>query len=493
MTGRTAEFGAVAAGHPVTAQAALSILREGGNAFDAIVAALWTASVVEPVLASPGGGGFLMAHTPEKTDLVDFFVDTPKARRPADGLDYAEIHADFGTATQAFHIGRGASATPGFAPGLFHIAGTYGSLPMTRLVAPAVAAAREGVTMTPFQAYLFSVVTPILTWTEEARALFAPRGTLLGAGETFRNPDLADTIEETGRTRADMWTRGVMAERLLTGQREAGSLREGDLAGYRVETRTPLCARLGRYRVFLNPPPSLGGALIMAMNAKAGPRPVDLARAVDAIDTIWRQEPENAGRLVDMANAARNGGVASRGTTHVSVVDTFGNAAAATVSNGEGNGHIVPRSGFMLNNMLGEEDLNPRGHHAWKPGRRLGSMMAPTVTVGEDDGSLLALGSGGSNRIRTAILQVLVRRLGQGMALAEAIEHPRLHVERGHLDFEAGLGETETAALTAAFPDHRAWQERNLFFGGVHGVERDADGTIAGAGDSRREGTFLSA
>lgn len=495
MTAGQARFGAVAAGHRITADAAMEILQDGGNAFDAIIAALWTACVAEPVLASPGGGGFLMAYRDGRTELVDFFVDAPKAKRPPNDVEFEQVFADFGATKQGFHIGRGASAVPGYVPGLFQISEVYGTLPMARLVEPAVRVARAGLAMTPFQAFLCSVVQPILAWTPEARELFAPDGNTLGAGEVLKNPDLANILEDTGRNKLDWWTHGDMANAMLAGQRESGYLGPDDLAGYQVETRVPLRMEVGSHSVFLNPPPSLGGAIIAAMNALAGPAVDALARAMDSVDRLWRQAPEDAGRLIRMVGAPSSGGVASRGTTHVSVLDTKGNAAAATVSNGEGNGYLVPGGGFMVNNMLGEEDVNPRGFHNWLPGQRLGSMMAPTLAIGpgsdKAEGSILVLGSGGSNRIRTAVLQVLIRRLRQGLALNDAIEHPRLHVERAHLDVEPGLSETEMSLLQSAFPDLRQWPGHNLYFGGVHGVERDADGRVSGAGDSRREGAFV--
>jgi gamma-glutamyltranspeptidase len=178
--------GAVAAGHKATAEAAVEILRAGGNAFDAIVAGLWAACVCEPVLAAPGGGGFLMAHEGGKDTgtarLFDFFCDAPRVRRDPGTIEFAEVLADFGPTVQAFHIGAGAAAVPGFVPGIKAVHSALGSMAMADLIVPAVTLAKGGVTVTPFQAYLFDVVTPILTWTSEARAIFAPGGRLLGAG-----------------------------------------------------------------------------------------------------------------------------------------------------------------------------------------------------------------------------------------------------------------------------------------------------------------------
>ncbi|MCB1034817.1 MAG: gamma-glutamyltransferase, partial [Acidobacteria bacterium] len=140
------------------------------------------------------------------------------------------------------------------------------------------------------------------------------------------------------------------------------------------------------------------------------------------------------------------------------------------------------------NNMLGEEDLNPGGFHTWPAGRRLSSMMAPTV-LRHEDGRLLALGSGGSNRLRTAITQVLVSFLDLGLSLEEAVVRPRLHFEHGKLQIEPGFPPESIRFLEATYPDHRFWPRPNLYFGGVHAAGVDLrDGSFFGASDARRGG-----
>ena len=195
-----------------------------------------------------------------------------------------------------------------------------------------------------------------------------------------------------------------------------------------------------------------------------------------------------AGELSRELGEARRHAPAYRGTTHVSVIDAEGNAAAVSLSNGEGNGVIVGAFGFMLNNMLGEEDLVAGGLDAWRPGTRLSSMMAPTIIL-EPDGTITALGTGGSNRIRSAILQVAVNLLDHAMGLDEAVAAPRLHVERdGTLSFEPGFTEDAETAFRAKGEKAHAWPAPNLFFGGVHAARREAKGGLDGAGDPRRGG-----
>ena len=191
----------------------------------------------------------------------------------------------------------------------------------------------------------------------------------------------------------------------------------------------------------------------------------------------------------ELRQAARHP-AAHRGTTHVSVIDADGTAAAVSLSNGEGNGFIVGKFGFMLNNMLGEEDL-AGALGDWRPGTRLSSMMAPTIIL-QADGTVTALGTGGSNRIRTAILQVAVNLLDHGMGLDTAVEASRLHVERdGKTSFEPGLPQPIERALLALGEQAHAWPKQNLFFGGVHAARRRPNGGVEGAGDPRRQGTAI--
>ncbi len=491
--------GIVAAGHAVTADAAVAMLHAGGNAFDAALAGVMAACVAEPALASLGGGGFLMAYdaAADRTVAYDFFPDTPRHKRPRSELDFHGAQADFGPATQEFYIGAGAAAVPSVVPGLFAIHADLCLLPLSTLIEPAVSAAREGIEVTPFQHYLFTVISSILTASAEARALFAPDGGVLTAGALFLNPALADTLEAITRDGPALFATGAGAEAVLAQMEHGGHLTADDLACYRVAVRKPLDINYRDATIALNPPPSAGGALIafgLAMLERLGGAPdiTTIARVMAATNDARAMQREALDGLLDRAHVERqveaigSGPQVARGTTHLSIIDAGGNAAALTLSNGEGNGLMVGGFGFMLNNMLGEEDLSPDGFHAWPEGVRLSSMMSPTL-IRRGDGSMTALGSGGSNRIRTAILQVAVNLIDRGMPLAEAVDAARLHVEKsGRLSFEDLFPEGARAELLRFDAHAHAWPERNLFFGGVHSVTRKADGTFDGAGDPRR-------
>jgi gamma-glutamyltranspeptidase/glutathione hydrolase len=502
---------AIAAGHQVTAHAAAEVLRAGGTAVDAAIAGALAACVAEPVLAGLLGGGFLLVLPPGgRPEVLDFFVHTPKRRRPEASLDFRAIEADFGEATQEFHIGAGAGATPGFVPGLAEAHARHGRMPLAELTQPAIRAAREGIVITPFQAAISRIIAPILYATPSARSpLCGEDGAPLPAGASCRNPELADVLEVLGREGPRFITEGEVAAALLALTAEGGHLTRDDLRAYQPEWRRPLERPRGVARIALNPPPASGGALIAFALELIGPdaRAAGLARAFEAtcrarIEAGLSEDPEaGALRLLSPALLARyrdellGRPAAPRGTTHISVIDGAGMAAALSISNGEGCGAILPGTGIMPNNMLGEADLVPGGRHAWAPDTRLSSMMTPLV-VRWPDGALAVMGSGGSNRIRTALSQVLVNLIDRGVPLVDAVEAPRLHVEAGDppaVDFELpGLPEAEREALAAAFPQARGWPERSMFFGGVHAALRDARGSLSAAGDPRRDGVALT-
>lgn len=502
----TSRRGAIACGHPVTAAAGGEALRDGGNAFDAAVAAACAACVAEPVLASLAGGGFLLAWPAGQPPVAyDFFVQTPPRRANLDAIEFYPVSVDFGGVTQEFHIGTGAAAVPGAVRGLFAIQRDLCKLPMRRLMQPAIDAAREGVTITPLQSYMMSVIAPIFTATEEARRIYAAGSdTMPHAGDVLRQPDLANTFRALSSEGEDWFHQGENAKRIEAVCREhGGQLTAAALARYRVAKRLPLDLRFRRARILTNPPPSIGGALIaLALRMLEGSpatdereRMVRLAQAMRLANTA-RMEADAAQLLSpDLAARYRREAVQRlsfrRGTTHISAIDGNGNAAALTLSNGEGCGRMVPGTGVMLNNMLGEADLSPQGWHRWAPNTRVASMMAPTIMEIEE--GRFALGSGGANRIRSAILQTIDGIASQGLSAQEAVEAPRIHVEGERLSLEGGISAAAADALQSMFSDAERWPEKNLFFGGVHVAgwrSRSAQGApgFVAVGDARRGG-----
>jgi gamma-glutamyltranspeptidase/glutathione hydrolase len=175
------------------------------------------------------------------------------------------------------------------------------------------------------------------------------------------------------------------------------------------------------------------------------------------------------------------------------VMDDQGGCASVTCSNGSCSGVVVPGTGVHLNNMLGEDDLNPLGYHRYEPGVRVPSMMAPTVVLSEGTPEL-ALGSAGSNRIRSAILQTILEVVDGGLDAQAAVDRPRLHVEGEAVEAEPGVDERSLERLEARGWTVRRFAETSLYFGGVQAVARQtATGKLSGGGDHRRGGAVVAA
>lgn len=263
-------------------------------------------------------------------------------------------------------------------------------------------------------------------------------------------------------------------------------------------------------QVFLNPPPSFGGLLIafalrlyhsLAPERYTGRTVEDVLRLINVMHAACRVRADISAGGGDRSHehilgaqligryrddiAARP--LVTRGTTHISVIDRDGSAASLTVSNGEGSAYVIPGTGIIMNNMLGEADINPGGFHRWPTDVRMASMMAPSLVIDPDDG-LIALGSGGSNRIRSAILQVILNLLVFRMPPDAAVAAPRAHVEDECVSLEAGFNEDVVENVKRAWPNLDAWDHKSMFFGGVHVARQSWAGLADGAGDARRGG-----
>ncbi|HHW78645.1 MAG TPA: gamma-glutamyltransferase [Xanthomonadaceae bacterium] len=500
MTKRQSLKGGAASGHPGATAAACEILRAGGNAFDAAVAAGFAAVVAEPALTSLGGGGFLLARTAQgRAVLFDFFVDTPGRGLRASELEphFLPVTVRFPGSEQIFNVGMGSAAVPGALKGYLHVQRRLGRLPLREVLAPAIRLARDGVTINAKQAYFLELLTPIMTLTAAGRALFEPDGRYLSEGDVYRNPELAAFLETLPRDGEREFYEGGLAGRIARGMREGnGLLTAADLAAYRVVEREPLPLDYRGCRLLTNPPPSFGGSLIALSLRLLEARevaelgfgsPAHLALLIAVMREVDRRRAEGYLSPADigkpgLADSLERVRTASGGTTHVSVCDAEGNAASMTTSNGEGSGCFAPGTGIMLNNMMGEDDLHPEGFHVSPPGMRVASMMAPSLLL-VGDRVRLALGSGGSKRIRSALVQVISNIVDFGLDPRAAVEAPRLHWDGERAQVEPGFTNAALAALAERWPLNR-WAVRDVYFGGVHVAAPDGEG----AGDPRRGG-----
>jgi gamma-glutamyltranspeptidase / glutathione hydrolase len=492
--------GVVAAGHPLTAAAGAEILRAGGNAVDGALAAMVTSFVTEPLLTGLGAGGYMLVVAPGRDPvLLDFFVEAsgrgadPDRRSPLIAVDVS-----FGDAVQVFHIGASSCGTYGTPAGICAAAERFGTVPLPELVAPAVRLARDGVLVNDEQAYVFEILAPIYSATPEARELFMPDGHIPHAGDVLRDPPLAESLERLGAEGATPFYEGDLGARISDYVcAQGGTLTREDLAAYRAEPREPVHVSYRGRDVLTNPPPNAGGTLLAYALALLE-RDTSPAAPPDGLALVRAMERAQAERTPEFITGLSEPGFLDRfmatrlgSTTHISVLDGDGWACSVTCTNGEGSGIVVPDTGIHVNNMMGEQDLSPLGFFTHPPGRRLPSMMAPTVVLGTDGAPELALGSAGSNRIRSTLLQVIVNVIDRGMAAAEAVDAPRLHFEDGLVYAEPGI---DAGAIEAAGYQMAWFRHLNLFFGGCQAVERHPDtGALDGAGDPRRGGAVVTA
>ena len=533
------QVGAIATGHEASARAGAEILADGGNAVDAATAAAFAACMCEPTLTGLGGAGFATVHMPEGDDhCFDFFASVPGIDGMVE-LAGAPVPVDvlFGSTTQTFHVGPKSCAVPGFVKGVLHMHGRFGTMPLARVMEPAIALSRQGIDLPPRQAYCHHLLTPILTRTQRGREVFAPAGPMLVAGDHFAQPDLADTLEQIAAHGESTFYRGDLAAEIVRwSEADGGLITRADLEHYQVVEHAPVHGTWRAFDFVTPPPPSSGGALIafalrVLERANGGPDgpPIDIDSLDGATKLVAAMIASNGirgrdfdgwlygGGLVDwlasdamiargdeLFAAAHNLGAAhptSRlgSTTHLSVVDAAGGAVSMTSSTGCGSGEFAGRTGIHLNNMMGEEDLIPV-EHVLRAGERLTSMMAPSIVL-SGGRPVLATGSAGSSRLRGAILQTFLRVLesrgvqGAGDSVAQlqdrvdaAVQAPRLHAEAAYVHVEPGYDEAAVAHLAGLGHALERWPKTNMYFGGSNMVAVDVDGTFAAAGDHRRGG-----
>src|SRR4249919_345610 len=498
--------GVVAAGHPASAEAGATVLREGGNAVDAAVCAVLASFAAESPLTGFGAGGFMMVHEGGETTLIDFFVAAPGLDGIERGAELVPIPVHFDADTvQTFYVGPASCGVPGTAAGLEEALRRFGSMPLEELAAPGIRLAREGAPVNAEQAYILDILAPIHARLAGTRELYAPDGRTLRDGDLIRFGELAEALERFAVEGAEPFYRGEVAAALSEFVVErGGTLGAGDFAAYEAVERAPVRVPFRGAEVLTNPPPSSGGVLIaycLGLLERLGERsrPEQLVAAMGAANDARGEAFAEAlygdgleeSLLAPSALDLKAGDLLGS-TTHIAVLDGDGTCASVTCSNGSGSGVLVPGTGVILNNMLGEEDLNPLGFHAIAPGRRVPSMMAPTVVL--RDGEIeLGLGSAGSNRIRSAILQTIVRAVEQGMRADEAVRAPRLHYEAGIVQAEPGIDEEALARIEARGVSVLRRPAINLFFGGVQAVARDpSSGALSGGGDPRRGGAVAT-
>jgi gamma-glutamyltranspeptidase/glutathione hydrolase len=530
-------LGVISAGDVRTAAAGAEILKKGGNAVDAAVAAAFVSFIAEIGVVHLGGSGIAQVYDPGdngnelKSVVYDFFSTMPGIGRSGlpERLDFEKVTVDFGPTTQDFFLGRGSVAVPGDIVGLCKLAGENGRLPLKDLLEPAIRLARDGVYLSKFQTDTCELLRPLYTHTDDIRQIFTKNGQTVSPADRFFIPHLAQTLKTLASEGEQYARTGGLAQAFLNDQEMNGGLiTAADLKQFEVGLRRPISVIYRDYEVLLPPPSSSGGVLTAftlhllchfeldnlvhqspehlqllfeAMAATTRARPVwdSLVEEYTSDEALaYFLHPTFIGRYVDEVKRALAGDgrfpVLSEpsprpDTSHISVIDGQGLAVGLTTTAGESAGYVLPGTGMIPNNILGEEDLHPAGFHKMPAGKRINTMMTPTIVLCQ--GKIrLVVGSGGSIRIRSAVLQVLSNLLDFKMTLDQAVNMPRVHLEKGVLQCEYGIDARSLTDLEAIGYKLNRWDKRSIYFGGAHSVSRTATGRLVAAGDDRRGGAI---
>lgn len=455
---------AVAAGHPATTDVGVRLLRMGGTAADAAVGAMLAACASETIFTGLSGGGFAtyFEAATGKVTCLDFFCAAPGLDGDVKPGPMRPVNIRFGQVPVPYEIGGASVAVPGVPAGAGAIHDRWGRLAWEDVIAPARELARHGVPIPAAQARTLPMLVEAMLLDQGGPA-YAPGGELLRGGDRLYHAGLADALNELAEHGPDALYKGRLGHLLVDVVRaDGGCLGPADLALYQVKELPVRRAEIAGVTI-------LGRDDLNRTVATLRTLPSDLASMTPPL------------RAVALAKALRNVVYDGLGdTTNITAVDASGNACVITTTLGLGAGLWLPGYGVHLNSMLGEGELMT-GEPA--PGERIASMMCPLVAVDADGSLVLAIGSAGASRIRSALMRTLIGVLVDGMSVPEAVNAPRLHAvgDLAHVEPEFPVEDAE-ALEDNGFEVNR-WTERNHYFGGVSAV-----GVGGYSGDPRRDG-----
>jgi len=512
--------------------AGAAVLESGGNAVDAAIAVGFALAVTHPSAGNLGGGGFMLLRFADgRSTFIDFRERAPQAATPTMYLDAS------GKPTEDSEVGYRAAGVPGTVRGFEYASKKYGRKPWAGLVEPALALAEKGFPVSYGLAHSLREDAGLLGRFPESKRIFLRDGKPYEAGETLTQPELARTLRRIREQGARDFYEGETARLLAAGmERHGGLITAGDLKNYTVTERQPLAGSYRGYDILTAPPPSSGGVGILQMLGVLEGSGYDKSGAGSAAELHFLAESMRlffAGRaaylgdadfvkvplasLLDKAYIARlrqsidpahatpssavqaGSGLAveSAQTTHYSIVDAEGNAAAVTytLNGGYGNGVTVPGLGFLLNNEMDDFAAKPGEPNAYglvqgpansiQPRKRPLSSMTPTIVT--RDGRLrLVLGTPGGPTIINSVLEVVLNVVDFGMNVQDAVNAPRIHHQwlPDQIVAERGISPDTIALLEAR--GHRIQTVDSI--GEVAAIEA-RDGWLAGAPDPRTEAT----
>lgn len=520
--------GMVVTNHPLASSAGAEMLAAGGNAVDAAIAALFTLSVVEPMMVGIFGGGMAHLRLPDgRHTVIDGLSTAPAATRPdiyravstTPGPDYLE------TEGRENAVGAKAVAVPGNLKAWCETLSRFGRLPLSDVIEPAIRHAARGFTVTPYLSSCIAECAADLARDAGISRLYLPGGKPASAGHKLIQSDYAETLRSIARDGAATLYGGALGKAVTEHvARSGGYLSLEDLAAFRTIEREPVRGPYRGFEIVGPPPPSSGGVHVLQMlNILEG---YDLAasgfgsadnlhrlaevlkiafadRAAATADPAFVTVPvekliskayaAERRMRIDMARAQSwSAGVApgeSPNTTHVTVADRDGHIVSSTqtINSLFGARFILPGTGIIPNNYMYLFDPHPGKALSVAPGKRITTSQAPLIVL-KDGKPAFALGLPGGLRIFGSAMQAVVNLIDHGMDLQEAVEAPRLWTQGQAVEIEDGYGAAAAAALQARGHDVMALPHVG---GGMNAIAFNENGAMTGAACWRADGTAV--
>lgn len=501
------KHGAVAGGHEEVCNAAMQVLRKGGNAVDATLAALFASCVVEPSLTSLGGSGYAVVKFGDDIISYDFFSTYPSKHVSSQNME--QVVVDFGGVKEPFLAGYNSIAMPGNMHGISKLHDDYGTLDMSDIISPAVHLAENGVVANTMQSSIMRMLSEIFTFSDDISRVYCIDGAIPREGDVLYNHRLAEFMKSFAENGLDVFKEEM--HKFIHDNNVP--LSKKDIDSYKVKTSDPICTEYYNNKVYTPMPTSAGGFLISlylklsdAFTFKAIRH--GSAEYIQAIGNILRKGYEiHASNMIksfydgtwkdllsdeslevlrkDLLSSQYGGERLTGNTTHTSIMDKDGNAVSITTTNGEGSGIMLNNTGIHMNNMLGESIYYAQGRHKFSAGDRLISMMSPTIVLNSKNDIELVLGTGGIDRIPSMIFEVILNSIVYEMNPRLAVEQPRIHFSDGKLNIEPGFDKSELDKVKGF--NCKVWESKGVYFGGINIV----DGRGKGFGDFRRQGHFV--
>ena len=470
-----ARHGLVVSADPYASDVGLKILREGGNAVDAAVAVGFALAVVHPSAGNLGGGGFMLIHhaRSQREVSLDYRETAPaSAHRKMYQDEQGRLIEDLST------VGYLASGVPGSVAGLYLASEEFGSLPWSELLKPAIQLARKGFSVSKALSRSLKDHSELLSRFSESRRIFLRSGKFYQKGDLFRQPELADALDMIAQQGRKAFYQGEMAGLIAKDMKEnGGNITCRDLQDYRARIREPVRGTYRDYEIVSMGPPSSGGILLIEMLnilelyplsqwGRDSERRVHLMVEVmrrafadraaflgdaDSADVpvqalISKSRARRWAQSIDQSRASLSSSLLpadpgifeSDQTTHYCVVDSQGNAVAATTTlNGSyGSGVTIKGTGFLMNNEMDDFSLKPGAPNMYgllqgeanaiSPGKRPLSAMTPTL-VKRGKKVQMVLGSPGGPTIINIVLQIILNVIDRGFNIQEAVNAPRFH------------------------------------------------------------------